>query len=149
MKKKFAAFTLIELMVVIAIIALLAVVGITSYATALKKARDSKKMSDIENIAQALVLYRSDNGSYPVTSTVKTSLINGKYLTDANAVGLSDGSYTYTSGTSTPKTFSLCTTQKLENIKSANSYDYKKLDKCTGGTSSGTKTCEFWCVTNP
>lgn len=59
-------FTLIELLVVIAIIGTLASVVLASLNTAREKARDTKRVADIEQIQKALQLYWLDNdGTYP------------------------------------------------------------------------------------
>lgn len=62
-------FTLIELLVVIAIIGLLASTVFTSLGSARAKARDARRMSDMNEIAKALDLYYAQNGSYPVVAT--------------------------------------------------------------------------------
>ncbi|MBX9906867.1 type II secretion system GspH family protein [Patescibacteria group bacterium] len=59
-------FTLIELLVVISIIALLASVVLTSLNSARSKGRDTKRISDLRQVANALELYRSANSDYPV-----------------------------------------------------------------------------------
>ena len=60
-------FTLIELVVVVAIIGILAGIGVASYGSANKKARDGKRKADIESIRSALEMYKADavDGSYP------------------------------------------------------------------------------------
>ncbi len=58
-------YTLIELMVVIAIICILVAFGYTNYVTSLKKARDGKRKSDLEQIRGALEMYRTDEEEYP------------------------------------------------------------------------------------
>lgn len=58
-------FTLIELLVVIAIIALLATVGLTSYRSLNRKARDGRRQSDVQDVRSALEAYKTDVGSYP------------------------------------------------------------------------------------
>lgn len=59
-------FTLIELIVAVTIIAVLTVVGVVSYTGASKKARDSRRMADLEKIRIALEVYRQDLGTiYP------------------------------------------------------------------------------------
>lgn len=66
-------FTLIELIVTVTIIAVLTVVGIISYSGTSKKARDNRRMADLEKIRIALELYRQATGStYPVN---KNSLV--------------------------------------------------------------------------
>ena len=58
-------FTLIELLVVIAIIGLLSSVILASLNTARAKARDSRRLADMKQIATALEVYYDANGSYP------------------------------------------------------------------------------------
>lgn len=58
-------FTLIELLVVIAIIGLLASIIFASLASARVKARDARRVSDLQQIQRALELYYADNGTYP------------------------------------------------------------------------------------
>lgn len=59
-------FTLIELLVVISIIGLLSSIVLASLNTARAKGRDAKRMSDIREIRNALELYRTTTGYYPV-----------------------------------------------------------------------------------
>lgn len=70
--KRLEAFTLIELMVVVAIIGLLgtlAAVGLTSART---KARDNKRVADIKQLQKALeVSYVAPNG-YPISASAIT-----------------------------------------------------------------------------
>lgn len=71
------AFTMIEILISISIIAVLTAVGIVSYVSINRNARDAKRRGDIEQIRSALELYRSDNGYYPasdLTSLVDTYL---------------------------------------------------------------------------
>jgi type IV pilus assembly protein PilA len=48
--KKQSAFTLVELMVVMAIIAILATAGLSAYTGYLKKARDTTRIADLRAI---------------------------------------------------------------------------------------------------
>ena len=66
MLRKQKGFTLIELLVVIAIISLLASVVLVALNSARKKARITKRVSDLNQIAKALELYYDNNGHYPV-----------------------------------------------------------------------------------
>ena len=61
-------FTLIELLVVIAIIGLLASVVLVSLNTARAKARDARRLVDINQIRTALELYFGSNNVYPTTA---------------------------------------------------------------------------------
>lgn len=62
-----AGFTMIELLVVATIIIVLSTIGLVSYRNAGINARDAKRQADLQMVRQALVLYRTENGSYPVT----------------------------------------------------------------------------------
>lgn len=64
-KKGEKGFTLIELLVVIAIIGVLATIVLVSLNTAREKARDTRRISDMRQVALALGMYYDDNGSYP------------------------------------------------------------------------------------
>jgi general secretion pathway protein G len=64
------AFTLIEILVVIAIIGVMAGVGINSYQAAIASSRDARRKADLENLRSALELYRSNNNLYPATLDV-------------------------------------------------------------------------------
>ncbi|MBI3984613.1 MAG: prepilin-type N-terminal cleavage/methylation domain-containing protein [Candidatus Levybacteria bacterium] len=60
-------FTLIELLIVIAIIGVLAALLMSNFIGVRQRARDSQRKSDLRQVQSALELYRSDNGSYPVS----------------------------------------------------------------------------------
>lgn len=64
------AFTLFELLVSISIIGILVAVASTSYGGAQKKARDSRRMEDLNNIQKAFEQYYGSNGYvYPLTTS--------------------------------------------------------------------------------
>ena len=63
-KKNQKGFTLIELLVVIAIIGVLATIVLVSLNTARSKARDSRRVSDLRQLALALEMYYDDNDAY-------------------------------------------------------------------------------------
>jgi prepilin-type N-terminal cleavage/methylation domain-containing protein len=69
LKKSGAGFTLIELLVVIAIIGLLASVILVSLNNTRSKARDVKRVADLNQFAKALELYFNANFSYPTLTT--------------------------------------------------------------------------------
>jgi len=75
-------FTLIELLIVIAIIAILAGIVIASTTGATKKARDSRRVSDIQSLQTAIVQYEADNGRYPASLN---DLVNGGYISSIPA----------------------------------------------------------------
>jgi len=70
MKKRLflKAFTLGELLLVIAIIGLLAGVILTSSFQAMAKARDSARLQDIQQISQSLLFYYTSYGFFPTSA---------------------------------------------------------------------------------
>jgi type II secretion system protein G len=63
------AFTLVELLVVVAIIGLLSTVAVVSLTSTQTNARNQKRKADLLQISKALELYFADNGAYPSTGT--------------------------------------------------------------------------------
>jgi type II secretion system protein G len=63
--KKYRGFTLIELLVVIAIIGILSSVVLASLSTARMKARDARRVADLDQIKTAMELYFDAYGRYP------------------------------------------------------------------------------------
>ena len=64
-RNKLRGFTLIELLVVIAIIGILSAFIVPSLASVRSKARDAKRIADIQSLQLALELYYSSNRTYP------------------------------------------------------------------------------------
>jgi len=78
-------FTLIELLVVVAIIGLLSTLAVTALGGARKKARDSRRLSDVKQLQTALELYYTDNTDYPTGANIN--------LGDTNYACLSSGGF--------------------------------------------------------
>lgn len=78
MRKK--GFSLIELLVAISIIAILATIGLASYTSAQKRARDSKRKADLEQIRSALEMHRADENDYPTTAEGLAALVTASYI---------------------------------------------------------------------
>jgi prepilin-type N-terminal cleavage/methylation domain-containing protein len=71
MKKKFEnGFSLIELIVVITIISVITVIGVISFSGAQKKARDGRRMADLEKIRIALEMEKQVGSTYPASLSV-------------------------------------------------------------------------------
>lgn len=66
---KKSGFTMIELLVAATILAVLSVVGVVSYTNINKRSRDSKRLSDLEQMRSALEMFRADQGYYPAINT--------------------------------------------------------------------------------
>lgn len=64
------AFTLIELLIVVAIIAILAVVAVPNFLMAQRRARQAQCASNLKAIAVALQSYKIDQGKYPLADGI-------------------------------------------------------------------------------
>ncbi|MEK7151646.1 MAG: prepilin-type N-terminal cleavage/methylation domain-containing protein [Patescibacteria group bacterium] len=65
-------FTLVELLVVIAIISILATLLLLQLGVARAKARDAKRIADVNQVRSALELFFDDNGRYMNTNVMTT-----------------------------------------------------------------------------
>ncbi|MBQ6438052.1 prepilin-type N-terminal cleavage/methylation domain-containing protein [bacterium] len=121
--QKHRAFTLVEMMVVVGIIVTLAAITVPNFSQAIKKGRDAQRKSDVAAIQQALVMYRSDNGKYPIGPFPSTyaSALNSNYMKDPPTKGPTSKSYSYSSD---GKSFTICS-DSLEIAGAGNSSDNK------------------------
>jgi general secretion pathway protein G len=71
--KRDGGFTLLELLIVIVIIGILALLIIPNITSAPKKARDTKRKTDITTIRKGLEEYFVNNNAYPAALTDLTS----------------------------------------------------------------------------
>lgn len=74
--KRQSGFTLIEIMVVVVILGILAAMVAPKILSRPDQAKVTVAKSDIESIAQALELYRLDNGFYPSTDQGLQALVD-------------------------------------------------------------------------
>ncbi|MBI1857111.1 prepilin-type N-terminal cleavage/methylation domain-containing protein [Candidatus Saccharibacteria bacterium] len=83
LKKTEKGFTIIELLIVIAIIIILAALVLNNFQGAQAKARDTQRVTDINNIHSKLEEYYNENNYYPSTFTASTFPgIDGESLKD-------------------------------------------------------------------
>lgn len=76
--KRLAGFTLLEMLVVIFIIAIISTLAYVSLEGARSKGRDTRRLSDVNQLRQALELYRDSEGSYPANlPTSSQPLVGG------------------------------------------------------------------------
>jgi len=85
-----AAFTLIELMIVIVILGLLATIITPRILSRPEQARRTKAMIDIRNIESALALFNSDTGRFPTTSEGLEALVSDPGIRGYNYDGYLD-----------------------------------------------------------
>lgn len=136
MKRKNKGFTLIELIVSVTIIAVLTIVGVISFSGTNKKARDSRRTADLENIRIALELYRQGTGStYPADDQLNTLIPTYLKKMPQDPKG---NIYTYTSD---GYDYSICA--NVEDIGSTS----EDISACTGEVVDG--YVGFYMVTNP
>jgi prepilin-type N-terminal cleavage/methylation domain-containing protein len=69
-QKRDDAFTLLEILIVVAIIAILAAIAVVSFQEAQTRARVTRAKADLRSFATALGAYYSDNGKYPYPATL-------------------------------------------------------------------------------
>ncbi|MBI4250806.1 prepilin-type N-terminal cleavage/methylation domain-containing protein [Candidatus Uhrbacteria bacterium] len=70
-------FTLVELLITIGIIGILATVTAVSIGNARAKARDSKRLTEVKQIQNALTLYQNENQAFPDSGGNTLTLGNG------------------------------------------------------------------------
>jgi prepilin-type N-terminal cleavage/methylation domain-containing protein len=93
------AFTLIEILIVIAIIGILASVVLVASSDARAKARDAQRKSDLNQILKAYQLYYMETGDVSIPGTGNFSAGNGWFnyeggtYTKSMAHGLKDAGY--------------------------------------------------------
>ena len=92
-------FSLIELIVVMTIVMVISVVGMVTFTGTNKKARDSKRMADLEKVRISLELYKQENSVYPTSSGLLVTNYLQEWPVDPkgyNYVYTRVTSYTYT-----------------------------------------------------
>ncbi len=80
-------FTLIELLVTIVIVGVVSTIIFAAFGPGfIQRSRDAKRKSDLQQLKTALEMYRSDNGTYPVTTSWfgTCSTFGSKDVTGAN-----------------------------------------------------------------
>lgn len=132
MKKKNFGFTLFELLVVISIIGILVAVATAAYSASQKRARDARRMEDMQMLQKALEqCYALNDGTYPNppyssgTLTCSGTAVMRAFPVDPK----NSGDYTYS------------------YQGSANSYCYCALMEDDSKGNNGTADCANWTQT--
>lgn len=95
------AFTLVEILVVLAILATMVVVPSIAYSNVSRNARDTRRMQDIDKVSAALQQYRSQVGTYPLAANYDglAEFLIPSYLSqlpeDPQGANAPDGGYKY------------------------------------------------------
>lgn len=149
-------FSLIELLVVATIIIVLAGIGMVSFVNAGKGARDSRRKADLENVRQALVLYKTESatGQYPYPSAISAiarysalkATLTPTYINTpempVDPKNVYPNQYSYWSGTAVgTNTSTFCMCALVEDTSNGNEASYQ----CNGA--AGPKI--YYCVRNP
>jgi type II secretion system protein G len=66
------AFTLIELLIVVAIIAILAAIAVPNFLEAQVRAKVSRAQNDMRTLATAIESYQVDNNAYPMVVAINS-----------------------------------------------------------------------------
>ena len=136
------AFTMIELLVVMAIIAILASMSIFALQGARESRRDATRKANLEAIRSALELYRADCGQYPTSLPSAGSPLTGScpntitYLDSMPGDPIAGNDYAYSPSGSPAYSYTLCAA-----IESSST-------PVSGCGSCGASTCTYK-VTNP
>lgn len=123
LKKKQKGFTIVELLIVIVIIGILATIVIVTFTGIQKKARDSKRQTDINAVNSQIAAFYTNYGFYPTLGDLNSATFRSAYMKGLDSNALTDpkgGAMTDTAGT--------------------NHYAYKAT------SSDATKTCDNTAV---
>lgn len=79
-----SGFTFIEIILVIIITGILATLVFGNYLSSIKRGRDTRRKTDLEQIQRALEMYYEDKNSYPLTDNFK---FGKRFYDDSNLSG--------------------------------------------------------------
>jgi prepilin-type N-terminal cleavage/methylation domain-containing protein len=143
-------FTLVELLVVIAIIGVLATLLLLQLGVARQRARDAKRIADVNQVRTGSELYFDDNGAYPQVATFAAlgALLVPKYLVllPADPLNISPFIYNYAYKGNTKYQVSAVLEQWAQAMN-ADADINSTINAWTGQTVDGSKDSKADCVT--
>ena len=149
-------FTLVELMVVIAIIGILAGIVMVSLSATKGRGNDTKRKSDLKNMALSLSQYYNDNGNYPTTSSawLSASACNGGTATPSYIPNPSGAPFTpaYTNTANLPQDPQPDTSQAncgYQYKSDGQNYKIRDINPSNSQVASTPTTDEFYDPANP
>jgi len=80
-------FTIVELLIVIVVIAILAATSIVAYNGTQQRARDTKRVQDMNSIVKVLEVYKTINGNYPVHNYSNGTSLGGWESSSLESLG--------------------------------------------------------------
>jgi type II secretion system protein G len=121
MKKlsKFRGFTLVELLVVMSIIGILATVILGGFRASQRRARDTKRKSDLQQVAKALEMFYNDHERYPDSNAGK--LVACEYVEGGTSDDCDWGQGQFSDGNTTYF-------RQMPDDLSGSNYYYRALD---------------------
>lgn len=87
MRKNYAGFTLVELIVVMTILMILGAIGFTQLGGFQGSARDSSRLSDINNLSKGFDISMIKSGSYPAPDNAFAVTYSGGLLWNQGTAG--------------------------------------------------------------
>jgi prepilin-type N-terminal cleavage/methylation domain-containing protein len=135
------AFTLIELMIVVAIIGILAAIALPKFSALVAKSKEGATKGALSSLRTALsVYYASSEGMYP-TDDLSVLMVNGKYISAIPTVKLPDAPHPNSSLVTTAASEAALITEAggWAYINAVNTHSWGKIAvNCSHPDSGGT-----------
>jgi len=129
--RTFRAFTLIELLIVVAIIAILAAIAVPNFLEAQVRSKVSRQLSNMRTVVTAMESYRIDNTAYPACTA--SPLFGGgppvrvppgvSYADEASQWKFYPGFQNYAAGLTTPIAYLASDTAMVDIFRLAHNFN--------------------------